>query len=468
MESKCRRNDNIRRYNSMARSSVLGSLVVMTLIVFFSFPAFSASTDPCCPFNDELRYLLQPPAEAEFTYQVRHERFYSSSLGKEKNYFLILPPDCSLHSSERYPLLILLHGYDFHRNGSGGATCNPQVALDVLCREAEEEYHWLLMEDIAPVAAAMMDSQNKTYKDLAENLKARFEELAQYGGLGARDYTPADIAISLVEHNLWPKGHNRHPQGRLDDPFEPIRKMIIVLPDGDNSFYTDEDEGKVLFPPTNSKGACDVFSSRECLSIKRAPRRYMKPGALGKYESYILELMVDLRDQSSVNEHILPPPHTGIGGFSMGGFGALKIALRHPALFSSASSQSGLVDIELLTNKIILKNMMPEFLEVFGSLVPLALPSRSSLNEAYVRVHNPVRLISEGHGGKLRDRIYFDYGERERFDAILEGNKRLEQCLGISNRMISEQPYNGKAGHNYLFWRSRLGTVLKHHSTYLR
>jgi enterochelin esterase-like enzyme len=79
-----------------------------------------------------------------------------------------------------------------------------------------------------------------------------------------------------------------------------------------------------------------------------------------------------------------------------------------------------------------------------------------------------VRLISEGQGKELRDKIYFDYGARESFDAILEGNKRLEQCLGVTGRMISVQPYNGKAEHNYLFWRSRIGTVLEHHSWLLR
>jgi hypothetical protein len=382
-------------------------------------------------------------------------------LGKEKNFFLVLPPDFGPDSSERYPLLILLHGYDFHRNGSGRAVCNPQVALDVLCREAEEEYHWLLWEEIAPIAAAMMDARNQTYKGLKEDLKARFEELAKYGGLGARDYKPADIATSLVEHNL-------HPKGGLDDPWQPIRKMIIVLPDGDNSFYTDEDEGKNLFPPTSDKGSCDAFSQVECLRIIRAPRRYMKPGALGKYESYILELTEYLRNEFSFKGRILPPPHQGIGGFSMGGFGALKIALLHPTLFSSASSQSGLVDIELLTNKIILKTTMPEFLEVFGSLVPLALPSSSYLNEAYVRAHNPVRLISEGRGGKLKGRIYFDYGAGERLQSIMDGNRRLEKVLGVTGRMISVQPYNGKAGHNYLFWRSRMGTVLEHHSRLLK
>jgi enterochelin esterase-like enzyme len=433
------------------------------LLLIFCFPplAFSAGTDPCCPLNDELRYLLQPPPKAHFRYQVRHEVFFSSSLNKEKNFFLILPPDFNLRSSERYPLLVLLHGYDFHRNGSEGAACNPQAALDVLCREAEEEYHWLLLEDIAPIAAAMMDGRNKTYGDLRNDLERRFQELALYGGLQKDDYTPRQIAISLVQQNLY-------PDGGLDDSFEPIRRMIIVLPDGDNSFYTDEDEGKALFPPTTNKGSCDAFLPDECLRISQVVRRYMKPGALGKYESYILELMEYLRNRSSLKDKLLPPPHTGIGGFSMGGFGALKIALRHPGLFGSASSQSGLVDIELLTSKVVLKTMMPEFLEVFGSLDPLALPGGSIINEAYVRANNPVRLIGEGKEAGLRNNIYFDYGAKELYDVITDGNKRLEEVFGVSSRMISVQPYNGKAGHNYLFWRSRLGIVLEHHSRCLR
>jgi enterochelin esterase-like enzyme len=444
--------------------------IFILLLLLFCYPTcvYSASCDPCCPLNEELRYLLQPPSEAEFTYQVRHEVFFSSSLGKEKNFFLILPPDFDPRSSERYPFLVLLHGYNFQRNSLGRSACDPAVARDLLCQAEHEEYHWLLLEDCAPIAAAMMAVRNKTYQDLQEDLKMRFHELAAHGGLREEDYGPSQIATSLVEHNLWPKGHLRHPDGGLDAPWQPIRKMIIVLPDGDNSFYTDEDEGKGLFPPTSNKGSCDAFLPGECLRISRVARRYMWPGALGKYESYILELMRYLRSTSPLQDRILPPPHQGIGGFSMGGFGALKIALRHPELFRSVSSQSGLVDIEILTNKIVLKTMMPEFLEVFGHLEPLGLPSSSTINEAYRKAHNPVRLISEGKGKGLWERIYFDYGARERFDAILEGNQRLEQCLGVTNRMIPVQTYNGKAEHNYLFWRSRMGNILEHHSRFLR
>jgi enterochelin esterase-like enzyme len=442
---------------------IAGRYLFILFLLLFSFPIFvySAGVDPCCPLNEELRYLLQPPSEAGFRYQVRHEVFFSSSLSKEKNFFLILPLDFNPHSSKRYPLLILLHGYNFQRNGLGRSACDSAAARDLLCQAEHEEYHWLLLEDGALIAAAMMDGRNKTYGDLRDDLKRRFQELAQYNGLRVEDYGPSQIATSLVKHNL-------HPIGSLDEPFQPICKMIIVFPDGDNSFYTDEDEGKKLFPPTSNKGSCDAFLPDECLRIARVARRYMKPGALGKYESYILELMEYLRNRSSLKGKFLPPPHTGIGGFSMGGFGALKIALRHPELFRSVSSQSGLVDIEILTNKIILKTMMPEFLEVFGFLEPLGLPNSSTINKTYVRAHNPVRLISEGRGKELRKKIYFDYGAEERFDVIQEGNQRLEQCLGVSDRMISAQPFNGKAGHNYLFWRSRLGTVLEHHSRCLK
>jgi enterochelin esterase-like enzyme len=459
-----RRADDLGR-----RGYVTWLLACLTLVLScHSLVANAAGADPCCPITKELQYLLQPPAEVQFRYQVRHASFFSSCLDKEKDFFLILPPGFNPHASERYPLLILLHGYNFHRNGSREAACNSKAALDRSCQEEEEEYHWLLLEDIAPIAAAMMTAQNKTYQGLEDDLKARFGELALYEGLGAEDYKPADIASSLVEYNLLPEGHLRHPRRGLDAPFYSICPMIIVLPDGDNSFYTDQDEGKNLFPPTSNKGGCDVFSSGECLRISPLRGYYMKPGALGRYKGYILELMEYLRTKSFLKGKILPPPRTGIGGFSMGGFGALQIALRHPQLFSSVSSQSGLVDIELLTNKIVLKTMMPEFLEVFGHLEPLGLPWSSTVNEAYLKAHNPVRLIREGQGKKLWTRIYFDYGAREGFGPIQEGNGNLENALNVSSRMIPAQPYNGKAGHNYLFWRSRLGNVLEHHSQWFR
>ena len=53
----------------------------------------------------------------------------------------------------------------------------------------------------------------------------------------------------------------------------------------------------------------------------------------------------------------------------MGGLGAMNLGLKHRPLFGPISSQSGLLDIEIVTDKLMLKMVMPEFIEVFGHRV---------------------------------------------------------------------------------------------------
>jgi len=188
----------------------------------------------------------------------------------------------------------------------------------------------------------------------------------------------------------------------------------------------------------------------------------MKPGAMGKHESYFLELLQYLESQSQYKERLLRTK--GLGGISMGGFGAMKLGLRYPHLFRSISSQSGLLDIELLRDKWMMKMVMPEFLEVFGHLEPHQLPSGSSLDLKHIQANNPLTLIKNMGINQLPDWLYFDYGSKEGFDGITEGNKNFEKLLKEGNRQIPVQPFNGKSGHNYQFWRSRTGIILRHHS----
>jgi hypothetical protein len=319
----------------------------------------------------------------------------------------------------------------------------------------EEEYHWVFHEDIAVIAYAMMDSKSRTYRDVEKSLEERFQELSQYGGLSKGDYTPKEIAQSIVSHNL-------HSQKNLDDPFQPIQKMIIVLPDGDNGFYTDENEGRGLFPETKNQKGCDDFHPGEALNYSILPFFYMKPGALGKHESYFLELIQYIESQSPYRGRSLQK--IGLGGFSMGGFGAIKLGLKYPHLFQSVSSQSGLLDIELLQDKWMLKMVMPEFLEVFGRLEPSRLPSSSSLDTKHVQANNPLTLMKKVGMKQLPHWLYFDYGSKEGFDGITEGNKNFEKLLKEGSHQIPVQLFNGKSGHNYQFWRSRSGNILQHHS----
>jgi enterochelin esterase-like enzyme len=410
---------------------------------------------PCCPEDPELSYLLSPKSSQKFQYLVRYETFFSNVLGKEKGFFIILPEDFYQNPKSKYPTLFLLHGYNFHRWGYWWEVTSPEKAKKLLCENKEEEYHWLLHEDIAVISYAMMDSRNRTYRDLERSLGERFEELSKHGGLAKGDYTPEEIAQSIVFHNL-------HAKGDSGDVFYPIQKMIILLPDGDNGFYTDENEGKRLFPETKDQKACNDFNPGEAFNYSLFPFLYMKPGALGKHESFFLEFLQYIDSQSLYRQRVLG--RRGLGGMSVGGFGAIKLGLKYPHLFQSVSSQSGLLDLELLNNKLMLKMIMPEFLEVFGHLEPKKLPSGSSLDSKYIQENNPLTLLRQRRVNRLPHWIYFDYGEKEGFQGITRGNQNFEKALNEGSHQIPVQPFNGKSSHNYQFWRSRSGNMLRHHS----
>jgi enterochelin esterase-like enzyme len=424
------------------------------LFLGFSFNVL-AGDHPCCPEDAELFYFLSPKPSQRFQYLVQYEIFFSKELGREKGFFIILPEDFYQNPGAKYPVLFLLHGYNFERRGFWWKVYSPGKARKVLCEVKEEEYHWLVHEDIAIIAYATMDSRNRTYRDLERSLAERFEELSKYGGLAKEDYTPKEIAQSIVSHNL-------HPGRNLDDPFHPFQKMIILLPDGDNGFYTDENEGKRIFPETKNQRSCDAFNPGEALNYSLLPFLYMKPGALGKHESYFLEFLQYIESQSLYRERLLPK--RGLGGVSVGGFGAIKLGLKYPHLFQSVSSQSGLLDIECLRDRLILKMVMPEFLEVFGRLEPQRLPSGSSLDLKHIQENNPLTLIKRMGISRLPHWLYFDYGHKEGFGGITKGNQNLENALKERSHQIPVQPFNGKSKHNNQFWRSRSGNMLRHHS----
>ncbi len=431
--------------------------IILSSVLLISIGSLETSSaqSPCCSEDPAVSYFLFPKASQTYRYLVQYEVFFSNLLDKEKGFFVILPEDFYQNPMAKVPVLFLLHGYNFHRTGIWWKATSPEKAKRLLCEVKEEEYHWLLHEGIAVVAYAMTDSKNRTYRDLQKSLERRFQELSQIGGLGKGDYRPEEIAQSIVSHNL-------HPQKNLNDPFHPLQKMVIVLPDGDNGFYTDENEGKRLFPETKNHKACDDFYPGEAMNYSLFPFFYMKPGAMGKHESYFLELVQYLESQSQYKERLLRT--RGLGGISMGGFGAIKLGLKYPHLFRSLSSQSGLLDVELLRDKWMMKMVMPEFLEVFGHLEPHQFPSGSSLDLKHIQANNPLTLIKNKGINQRPDWLYFDYGSKEGFDGITKGNKNFEKLLKEGSRQIPVQPFNGKSGHNYQFWRSRSGNILQHHS----
>jgi len=97
-------------------------------------------------------------------------------------------------------------------------------------------------------------------------------------------------------------------------------EMILVMPDGDDGWYTNWEEAPQPY------GACLV----DTLLNRAAPAHY--------HTSIDSIAAVD-----STYRTLADRRHRGIAGLSMGGFGAVTIALEHPDVFSAAASHSGVL-----------------------------------------------------------------------------------------------------------------------------
>lgn len=101
------------------------------------------------------------------------------------------------------------------------------------------------------------------------------------------------------------------------------KQFIFVCPDGNNSWYWDS--------PVNPEY---------------------------KYETYISEELIPYIDQHYAS--LADPKGRGITGLSMGGHGAMWLAIRHKDLFSVVGSSSGGVDIRPFPNNWGMKQLLGE------------------------------------------------------------------------------------------------------------
>lgn len=132
-----------------------------------------------------------------------------------------------------------------------------------------------------------------------------------------------------------------------------------------------------------------------------------------------------------------------IGGLSMGGYGAMKLALKHPALFCSANSHSGAVSVERMVN-----NDNPNWREkmrgIFGP-------------DAVGGSEDPFTLAQNGDPA-TRPALKIDCGTE---DFLLDSNREfhahLEKC-GVAHQ-YDEFP----GGHEWSYWDTHVRDALAFH-----
>lgn len=191
------------------------------------------------------------------------------------------------------------------------------------------------------------------------------------------------------DYRAWPESQPRLHQLAQE------KGIIIVCPDGRDSWYWDS--------PV-------------------VPQMQM--------ESLITRVLVPLID--STYPTIADPAHRAITGLSMGGHGALWLAMRHPDLFGSMGSMSGGVNITPFPKKWKMENWLGPY----------------DQNKELWESHTVINLVPTLTPGQ---NIIFDCGVDDFFAGV---NEELHQALlakGIPH------DYTSRPGrHSWDYWRNSI------------
>jgi len=194
-----------------------------------------------------------------------------------------------------------------------------------------------------------------------------------------------------------------------------VAPMIIVMPDAGVSWYINNYDGKV------------------------------------KYEDFFIKEFIPYID---ANYRTRPTKqYRAVAGLSMGGYGTLIMATKHPELFSSAAPLSSGV----FTDEEIVNGDPHMWNDVMGNLYGKKdLAGKDRLTDHYNK-NSILKIIETGSADELKKvRFYIDCGDK---DFLIKGNMALHAAL-IDKKIPHE--FRVREGvHNWTYWRTALPEVLK-------
>lgn len=136
-----------------------------------------------------------------------------------------------------------------------------------------------------------------------------------------------------------------------------------------------------------------------------------------------------------------------IGGLSMGGYGAVKLGLKHPEMFVSVNSHSGAVGVQ--RDPKLIKDLNPEFERIFGKT-----PRGGADDPAAI-----VQRVDHGLIPALR----LDCGTD---DFLLEENRSFHRLLESLHINHEYQEFPG--GHNWRYWDMHVQEAVAFHARNLQ
>ncbi|MFL5515327.1 MAG: alpha/beta hydrolase [Gemmatimonadales bacterium] len=163
-----------------------------------------------------------------------------------------------------------------------------------------------------------------------------------------------------------------------------------------------------------------------------------------RYEDFVMR---DLHDDV-VRRYAVDTLREGIAGLSMGGYGALMLALRHPRRYRFAGVLSGalLVPSPLEREDTLAVGLLPAIDSAFG---PEPNPHR--------RAHDPFVLFRRTPAPEL-PYLYFLIGSGDPFPTFLPRNRALTDSLRVYGARYEYHEVPG--GHDWGVWGGALPSLL--------
>jgi enterochelin esterase-like enzyme len=141
----------------------------------------------------------------------------------------------------------------------------------------------------------------------------------------------------------------------------------------------------------------------------------------------------------------------GVAGLSMGGFGTLVWAMRHPEMFAAAAAFSAGIFTEEGMRAMPWDEYRVPFSTVFGG----GEEPETRITEHF-REHSPLHLARTAPVDSLRSvRWYIDCGDD---DFLYEGNSRLH--IVLRDREVPHEYRVRNGAHNWTYWREHIGKGL--------
>ena len=188
-----------------------------------------------------------------------------------------------------------------------------------------------------------------------------------------------------------------------------IGEFIVAIPYGANSFYLNAQDGT-------------------------------------RYEDAIVKDFLPFVDKSY---RTIPAPRSRlIEGISMGGYGALLIAFKHPELFAGVAAHSAALFDEL--------PQPPQSPQDRGGKYRYDLATKlfgSPPDPAFFQANNPLQLARTNAAQIKRLKIYFDIGESDRY-GFERGNLKLSETLKAAGVAHEYTLAPGAHGWSFLVERS--------------